>query len=140
VTRALASLALLLAFGGFHASSRRQARTQSPPRLQDFEVSDIGALDALVRLGELYDRPMGIICANARIASRKVTVRVLHASFRQALRALIVKLPGYSLSEDNSVVLVRPTALPPQTEKVLSIVIPRIAAENIDIDALSFRL
>jgi hypothetical protein len=138
--RTVASLTLLLTFGGISLNSEQIAQTHAPALGQDYEVRDIGALDALVRLGELYDRPMGIVCEDTKIVSRKVTVREIQAPVEQALQALIMQLPGYKWSVDNGVFVIRPAVLPTQTEKMLNIVIPRIFAESIDIDTLSNRL
>jgi len=144
MTRAITTLALslILAETFLGSKTRMQMQTQAPPLspLQDFDVRDIGFLDALIRLGELYDNPMGIIFVEKKLVARKVTVKTLQASVQQALAALTAQLPEYAWSESNGVLLVRPRVLPPQTQKMLDIVMPRIFAESIDIDSLSNRL
>jgi len=112
---------------------------QTPPRL-DYEVTDLAALDALIRLGEVYNRPMGIICRDAKILSSKVKIRMAQATAEEALKAVMLQLSDYKWSENNGILQVRPKLLPAQTERMLGITIPRIAAEDIDMDALSNRL
>ncbi len=133
-------LALLLASGGIYLRSALTVPTQPASPQRDYEISDTGALDALVRLGELYNHPMGIICGNTKIESRKIAVKVIQASAQEALRAVVAQLPEYKWREDNGVLIVEPAVLPTQTQNVMNIVIPRIFAENIDVDALSSRL
>jgi len=140
MTRAFGAFAVLLVLSGPLVGSEPSAQTQRSLPRQDYEATDIAALDALVRLGEIYDHPMGIICRDAKILSTKISVKITQATAQQALKELMVRLPEYKWSEDNGVFEVRPRLLPTQTEKILNIRIPRIVAENIDVDALSNRL
>ncbi len=107
---------------------------------RDYEVHDIGALDALIQLGELYDRPMGIISGNQTIAAIKVSARSRQATALEATSALVHQLPGYEWAEVDGVLVVRPHVLPSITNRMLAIVISRITAQNMDIDSLNFRL
>jgi hypothetical protein len=110
-----------------------------PSRL-NYEAHDISALDALIRLGEVYDRPIGIVSGNQKIATNKISMQVRQTTAREALVALMQQLPAYEWAEDNGVFVVRPHLIPPITKRMLSIVIPRISTQNTDIDGLSFRL
>lgn len=121
-------------------TSERQTRPgQQAPRL-DYEAHNISPLDALIHLGELYDQPLGIVSADQKIATDLVSAQAPKATSREALAALMQELPAYEWTESEGVLIVRPRAVPPLTKRMLGIVIQRISAQNVDIDALSFRL
>jgi hypothetical protein len=127
-------IACLFSEGG---ASRNEQRT---PLRRDFEVHDIGALDALIRLGQLYGRPMGVVGGDKKIAERQTSVRAPQTTAHEAMAVLMRQLPGYEWREDNRVIIVQPRVLAPVTKQMLSVIIPSIAAKKVDIDGLSFRL
>ena len=94
----------------------------------------------MLRLGQAYGQPLGIISADKKIANMRLSLRTPESTARQAIEALLKQIPGYDWTEERGVFVMRPRALPPSTKRMLGIVIPRIAAENISLDALNFRL
>ncbi|HWS98067.1 MAG TPA: hypothetical protein VN620_16510 [Candidatus Methylomirabilis sp.] len=135
-------IAFLVLFTYSDVRLRPESREQeaTPNRHPNYVAKDVGALDALVRLGALYNQPIGIICRDSEIVSRKVSLTVAEASVEESMRAVMNLLPEYEWSEDNGVFVVRPKVLPRQTEEMLNVIIPHIFAENIDMDGLSSRL
>jgi hypothetical protein len=138
VIRIAATLGVLIVCASLGQNCDAQA--QPAPTRMNFDVQGVGALDALIRLGELYDQPMGIICRDAEIATHSITLTLGDVSAQDAMQALMHRLPGYKWRKDNGVFLVQPEVLAPQTETMLKIVLPRIFVEKIDVDALSWRL
>ncbi len=130
----------ILATVTLFANGQTGGNEQGAAARRDYEVHDIGVLDALIQLGQLYDQPMGIVCGDKKIASIRVSVQAPGATAQEAMALLIRQLPGYKWSEDKSLILVRPRLVAPITKRILHAVIRSIAAKNIDVDALSFRL
>jgi hypothetical protein len=140
--RTLDTAFILVSLSGCFIATGRPSKTeQGRPLRQDYEVRDVVAPDALIRLGELYDQPMGIVCGNNKIATTTlVTARTPNATPQEAMVALIRQLPEYEWKERSGVMVAQPRLVPPVTRGMLNTIIPSIAAQNIDIEALSFRL
>src|SRR5712692_5943986 len=127
----------ILATVTLFANGQTGGNEQGAAARRDYEVHDIGVLDALIQLGQLYDQPMGIVCGDKKIASIRVSVQAPGATAQEAMALLIRQLPGYKWSEDKSLILVRPRLVAPITKRILHAVIRSIAAKNMDVDALS---
>lgn len=104
---------------------------------RDYEVHDIGALDALIRLGQLYDRPLGIVSGDKKIATTQISIRAPQATAQEAMTVLIRQLPAYEWREDRGVIIVQPHVLPPLARKLLGTVISRVVAHDSSAEQLS---
>src|SRR5581483_2090502 len=86
----------------------------------DFIVRDASALDALIRLGEVYRRPIGVIVTDKSILA-PVTVRAISATIQDVLPALLKQLPKYRSEEVRGVIVVRPISPAAPLRQLLSV-------------------
>lgn len=115
-------------------------KLQLPPLRKDYGVRNIAALDALIRLGETYNVPMGIVCGDDKIATTLVSAEALQAVPEKAMDQLVRQLPGYEWKERKGVIVVQPVQIPGMTNRMLLTVIPRLTAKRSSLDDLSARL
>ncbi|SRR5712692_7487815 len=127
----------ILATVPLFANGQTGGNEQGAAPRRDYEVHDIGALDALIQLGQLYDQPMGIVCGDKKIATTHVSVRAHQATTQEAMTLLIGQLPGYEWGDRSGVVLVQPRVLPLLSEKMLQTVIPKFVAKDSGTEQLS---
>jgi hypothetical protein len=117
-----------------------KADDQKAPSQRDFEAQDVSALDALVRLGQVYELPMAIISLDTRIANTRVVVRVVGATVKVAMSEVMKNLPDYEWRQRNGLIVVEPRAIPTITKQLLDTAIPDISVEQADVDGINFLL
>ncbi len=100
------------------------------PRQVDLDVDQVSALDAAIRIGQVFDRPLGIICADASIATIDVSLHLPGATVESAFNELLRNLQQYEWRDEGGVIVFRPHEIPEPAQRLLEIVIPRFAARK----------
>ena len=136
--RALHGLAIVILINACLLPNGRAGPNEQgiAPR-RNYVVNNVGALDALIRLGQLYERPMGIVSGDRKIATTQVSVRTAQATTQEAMAALMRQLPEYEWREDRGVIVVQPRVVPPVAKKMLRTVISKFAAGDSSTEQLS---
>ena len=113
---------------------------QKPAARHDYRVQNVTALDALIRLGETYNQPMGIVCGDNKIPKMLVSVEASQSTPQEAMDLLMRQLPEYEWKESGGVIFVLPRAMPPLTNKMLTTTITRFTAKDSSADHFSMLL
>src|SRR5438874_12775575 len=78
---------------------------QKPAARHDYRVQNVTALDALIRLGETYNQPMGIVCGDNKIHKMLVSVEASQSTLQVTMDLLILLFSETELKESCGVLL-----------------------------------
>ena len=98
--------------------------------IHDVSIHAQTGIDALLSLGQLYNRPLGIVGSDKSILAPTLSVQVSQAQFADVLARVMSQLSKYEAHEVQGVVLIQPLNRDVATERLFTMVLPNFDSET----------
>jgi hypothetical protein len=119
---------LVSAFMATNAARIATVAAEPPQEMQPQAANHSRALQALLRLGQTAQQPVGIIFGDDSLCRYGVNLSATKDAFPGLIDRMLAQVPGYRWSLRDGVAIAQPNSLPPDAAKLLALTIPRYGA------------
>jgi len=122
------SIVVTLLVSGFMATNAMPIAAEPPQELQPQTATRTPALQAILRLGQTAQQPVGIILGDDSLCRYRVNMSATKDAFPGLVDRILAQVSGYRWSLRDGVAIMQPNSLLPDTAKLLALTIPRYGA------------